>query len=110
MIVDDYDLVATSSGNPLQPLLEYLPFARDLGLRLIIARSSSGAGRSSFEPVMQRTKELGAQGLILSADKAEGPLMGNVKGQTLTPGRATFITRKRGAQLVQTGWLPASGR
>ena len=43
MIVDDYDLVATSSGNPLQPLLEYLPFARDLGLRLIIARSSSGA-------------------------------------------------------------------
>ncbi|MGW3012560.1 type VII secretion protein EccCa [Streptomyces sp. NPDC001219] len=108
VIVDDYDLVATSSGNPLQPLLEYLPFARDLGLRLIIARSSSGAGRSSFEPVMQRTKELGAQGLILSADPAEGPLMGNIKGQSLTPGRAMFITRKRGAQLVQTGWLPAN--
>ncbi|GGV02980.1 type VII secretion protein EccC [Streptomyces albospinus] len=110
VIVDDYDLVATSTGNPLQPLLEYLPFARDLGLRLIIARTSSGAGRSSFEPVMQRTKELGAQGLILSADPAEGPLMGNVKGQQMTPGRATFITRKRGAQLVQTGWLPYSGQ
>ncbi|KUL37394.1 secretion protein EccC [Streptomyces sp. NRRL F-4489] len=109
VIVDDYDLVATSSGNPLQPLLEYLPFARDLGLRLILARSSSGAGRSSFEPVMQRAKELGAQGLILSADPAEGPLMGNVKGQQLTPGRATFITRKRGAQLVQTGFLPFGG-
>ncbi|MFJ9418218.1 type VII secretion protein EccCa [Streptomyces sp. NPDC101227] len=106
VIVDDYDLVATSTGNPLQPLLEHLPFARDLGLRLIIARNSSGAGRSSFEPVMQRTKELGAQGLILSADPAEGPLMGNIKGQNLTPGRATFVTRKRGAQLVQTGWLP----
>ncbi len=107
VIVDDYDLVATSSGNPLQPLLEYLPFARDLGLRLILARSSSGAGRSSFEPVMQRTKELGAQGLILSGDPGEGPLMGNLKATSLTPGRAQFITRKRGAQLVQTGWLPA---
>ncbi|KEF21764.1 secretion protein EccC [Streptomyces rimosus] len=107
VIVDDYDLVATSSGNPLQPLLEYLPFARDLGLRLILARSSSGAGRSSFEPVMQRTKELGAQGLILSGDPGEGPLMGNIKATSLTPGRAQFITRKRGAQLVQTGWLPA---
>ncbi|KWT57069.1 secretion protein EccC [Streptomyces albus subsp. albus] len=109
VIVDDYDLVATSSGNPLQPLLEYLPFARDLGLRLILARSSSGAGRSSFEPVMQRTKELGAQGLILSGDPGEGPLMGNIKATSLTPGRAQFITRKRGAQLVQTGWLPAHG-
>ncbi|MFH8752744.1 type VII secretion protein EccC [Streptomyces rimosus] len=109
VIVDDYDLVATSSGNPLQPLLEYLPFARDLGLRLILARSSSGAGRSSFEPVMQRTKELGAQGLILSGDPGEGPLMGNIKATSLTPGRAHFITRKRGAQLVQTGWLPAHG-
>ncbi|MFD7918523.1 type VII secretion protein EccCa [Streptomyces sp. NPDC059740] len=110
VIVDDYDLVATGSGNPLQPLLEYLPFARDVGLRLILARSSSGAGRSSFEPVMQRTKELGAQGLILSGDPAEGPLMGNVKATRLTPGRAQFVTRKRGAQLVQTGWLPAGGR
>ncbi len=109
VIVDDYDLVATSSGNPLMPLVEYLPFARDVGLRLIIARSSSGAGRSSFEPVMQRTKELGAQGLILSADPGEGPLMGNIKGQSLTPGRAMFITRKRGAQLVQTGYLPTGG-
>ena len=106
VIVDDYDLVATSSGNPLQPLLEYLPFARDLGLRLIIARSSSGASRSSFEPVMQRTKELGAQGLILSGDPGEGALMGNHKAMRLTPGRGQFITRKRGAQLVQTGWLP----
>ncbi|MFG2192526.1 type VII secretion protein EccCa [Streptomyces sp. NPDC048639] len=108
VIVDDYDLVA-SGANPLQPLLEYLPFARDLGLRLILARSSSGASRSSFEPVMQRTKELGAQGLILSGDPGEGALMGNVKATRLTPGRGQFVTRKRGAQLVQTGWLPRQG-
>ncbi|UGY93952.1 type VII secretion protein EccCa [Streptomyces gobiensis] len=105
VIVDDYDLVA-SGANPLNPLLEYLPFARDVGLRLILARSSAGASRSSFEPVMQRTKELGAQGLILSGDPGEGPLMGNFKATRLTPGRGQFVTRKGGGQLVQTGWLP----
>ena len=105
VIVDDYDLVA-SGQNPLNPLLEYLPFARDVGLRLILARSSAGASRSSFEPVMQRTKELGAQGLILSGDPGEGPLMGNFKATRLTPGRGQFVTRKGGGQLVQTAWSP----
>jgi S-DNA-T family DNA segregation ATPase FtsK/SpoIIIE len=108
VIVDDYDLVATSSGNPLQPLLEYLPFARDLGLRVILARSSQGASRASFEPVMQRMKELGAQGIIMSGDPGEGPLMGNVKATRMPQGRGHFVTRKKGAQLVQTGWLPTS--
>lgn len=106
IIVDDYDLVATSSGNPLQSLLEYLPFARDLGLRIIIARSSSGAARSSFEPVMQRMKELGATGLVLSGDPAEGQIFGPLKPQRLPQGRGMLVTRKGGAQLVQTAWLP----
>ena len=108
VIVDDYDLVATSSGNPLQPLLEYLPFARDLGLRLILARSSQGASRASFEPVMQRMKELGAQALVMSGDPQEGPLVGSTKAARMPQGRGQFVTRKKGAQLVQTGWLPTN--
>ena len=62
VIVDDYDLVSTSSGNPLAALTENLPFARDVGVRFIIARSSAGASRSMYEPFMQRIKELGAVG------------------------------------------------
>jgi S-DNA-T family DNA segregation ATPase FtsK/SpoIIIE len=106
VIVDDYDLVATGT-NPLAPLLEYLPFARDIGLRLIIARSSGGAGRSLYEPVMQRLRELGAQGIVLSGDRTEGALLGNVTPSQLPPGRGYFHTRRRGGQLIQTGWLPA---
>jgi S-DNA-T family DNA segregation ATPase FtsK/SpoIIIE len=105
IIVDDYDLVATSSGNPLQPLLEYLPFARDVGLRIILARSSQGASRASFEPFMQRMKELGAQALIMSGDPQEGPLVGSTKAVRLPQGRGQFVTRKKGAQLVQVGYL-----
>lgn len=105
VIVDDYDLVATGV-NPLAPLLEYLPFARDVGLRVIIARSSGGASRSLYEPVMQRMRELGAQGLVLSGDRAEGALLGNITATQLPPGRGYFHTRRRGGQLIQTGWLP----
>ncbi|NBE54466.1 type VII secretion protein EccCa [Streptomyces boluensis] len=106
VIVDDYDLVATGM-NPLQPLLEYLPFARDVGLRVIIARQSGGASRSLYEPVMQRIRELGAQGVVLSGDRVEGQLLGNITPTQLPPGRGYFHTRRRGGQMVQTGWLPS---
>ncbi|MEU2626511.1 type VII secretion protein EccCa [Kitasatospora sp. NPDC007106] len=107
VIVDDYELVATSSGNPMAPLAEFLPFARDIGLRVIIARSAGGAGRSLFEPVMQRMRELGGQGVLLSGDKNEGALLGTVKPQPLPPGRGVFVSRRIAAgQTLQTGWLP----
>ncbi len=47
VVVDDYDLVSTSSGNPLGNLTEMLPFARDVGVRFIIARPLLG-GRGAF--------------------------------------------------------------
>ena len=107
VIIDDYELVSTSSGNPLAMLTEHLPFARDIGVCFIIARNSAGASRSSFEPFMQRIKELGAQGVILSSDPGEGDLLGNVRGRPMPPGRGYFVSRRRGAPLVQVGWLPA---
>lgn len=36
VIVDDYDLVAGPAGNSLAPIVEFLPYAADLGLHLII--------------------------------------------------------------------------
>ncbi|MDH6113191.1 S-DNA-T family DNA segregation ATPase FtsK/SpoIIIE [Kitasatospora sp. MAP12-15] len=107
VIVDDYELVATSSGNPMAALAEFLPFARDIGLRVIIARSAGGAGRSMFEPVMQRMRELGGQGVLLSGNRDEGVLLGTVKPQALPPGRGVFVSRRMtSGQTVQTGWLP----
>lgn len=106
VIVDDYELVATSSGNPLAVLTENLPFARDVGVRFIISRSSAGASRSMFEPFMQRIKELGAQGVVLSGDPSEGDVLGNVRPQPMPQGRGFFVSRRRGTPLVQLGWLP----
>ncbi|MEV7403234.1 type VII secretion protein EccCa [Streptomyces sp. NPDC091267] len=106
VVVDDYDLVATGAGNPLAPLAEYLPFARDTGVRFVIARGSAGASRAMYETFMQRIKELGAQGVVLSGDPAEGDLIGPVRGHPMPPGRGYFASRRRGNPLVQTGRLP----
>ncbi|MBW1601203.1 type VII secretion protein EccCa [Streptomyces sp. JJ66] len=106
IIVDDYELVATSNGNPLAVLTEHLPFARDIGVRFIIARNSSGGSRAFFESFMQRFKELGAQGVVLSGDPSEGDLIGKVRPRRMPPGRAIFASRKRGTPLVQVGWRP----
>ncbi|WP_344395208.1 type VII secretion protein EccCa [Streptomyces vastus] len=103
VVVDDYDLVATSSGNPLAGLTELLPFARDVGVRFIIARSTAGAGRASYEAFMQRVKELGAQGVVLAGDPGEGDLLGGVRPRPMPAGRGVFVSRRRGKPLVQTG-------
>ncbi|MER8237084.1 type VII secretion protein EccCa [Streptomyces sp. NPDC094049] len=106
VLIDDFELVATNSGNPLSVLVENLPFARDVGIRFVVARSAAGASRAMYEPFMQRMKELGAQGVLLSGDPGEGDILGNVRARPMPPGRGTFVSRKRGTPLVQLGWLP----
>ncbi|MET7360897.1 type VII secretion protein EccCa [Streptomyces sp. NPDC005562] len=106
VIVDDYDLVSTSSGNPLGQLAEQLPFARDVGVRFIVARSTAGAGRAAYEPFMQRMQELGAQGVVLAGDPNEGDILGGVRPRPMPTGRGIFVSRKRGKPLVQTGLMP----
>ncbi|MFD5256661.1 type VII secretion protein EccCa [Streptomyces bobili] len=106
VVIDDYDLVATSSGNPLAGLTELLPFARDVGVRFIVARSTAGAGRASYEAFMQRIKELGAQGVVLAGDPGEGDLLGGVRPRPMPAGRGIFVSRRRGKPLVQVGLFP----
>ncbi len=72
--VDDYDLVAGSTGNPVALLLELLPQARDIGLHLVLARRTGGASRALYEPVTTALRDLGSPGILLSGDREEGPL------------------------------------
>ncbi len=109
LVVDDYDLVVTQSENPLAALAELLPQARDIGLHLILARRSGGASRSLFEPVLQRVRELGSPGIVLSANKDEGTLLGSYRSAPLPSGRGMLVSRRAGDQLVQVAWLPVTG-
>ncbi|MQA05054.1 MAG: type VII secretion protein EccCa [Streptosporangiales bacterium] len=101
MIVDDYDLVATSSANPLLGIADYLPQARDLGFHMVVARRSGGAGRAIYDPLLQRLTDLSTPGLMFSGDKNEGPLIAGVRPQRLPVGRAVWARRTRGPVQVQ---------
>lgn len=106
VLVDDYDLVATSTGNPLQPLVPLLAQAGDVGLHLVLTRRSGGAGRAMFEPVLQAMRDLAAPGVLLSGSPDEGALIGGRKAVPAVPGRAQLITRDRGHQVVQLALEP----
>ncbi len=106
IVVDDYDLVATPAGNPLSTLLEYLPYARDLGLHLVVARRSGGAARALFEPLLVSLRDLGCMGLMMSGRSDEGALLGSVRPGPLPPGRGVLVTRTGDEQRVQVAWSP----
>ena len=106
VVVDDYDLVAGAGANPLAPLLDLLAQGRDVGLHLVLARRVAGASRALFEPVLQRVKELGSPGLILSGDASEGPLLGPQRASPQVPGRGLLVRRKHPPVLVQVAWVP----
>ena len=106
VLVDDYDLVSSAMGNPLLPLMEFLAQGRDIGMHVVITRRSGGASRALFEQFLARLRDVGAIGLLMSGDKAEGPLLGGIKAEELPPGRAKLVSRRGDPQLVQLAWLP----
>lgn len=53
-------------------LLPVLPHARDIGLHMVIARRSAGAGRALYEPVLAAVRDGDAAGLQLSTGADEG--------------------------------------
>jgi S-DNA-T family DNA segregation ATPase FtsK/SpoIIIE len=107
VVVDDYDLVATSN-NPLQLLAELLPQARDIGLHLILARQMGGANRAMYDQAVQRLKEMASPALIMSGNRDEGVLFGKVRPQPLPPGRGFHVDRRLGDRLIQTASLASA--
>ncbi|MFC9256766.1 type VII secretion protein EccCa [Amycolatopsis thailandensis] len=106
VLVDDYDMVATHEAHPLMPLLPLVAQGSDIGLHVVLARRSGGAGRGLFEPFLTRLREVGTPGLMMSGDRDEGPLLGGMRAQVLPPGRGWLIDRRGHKGLVQLAWLP----
>ncbi|WBL19691.1 type VII secretion protein EccCa [Citricoccus sp. NR2] len=101
IIIDDYDLVATSRGNPLEPLVPLLAQARDIGMHVIVTRRTGGASRAQYDPLLRGMIDIGTPALLLPGDPEEGPLVGKIRSQRGPAGRAQFITRELGHQMVQ---------
>lgn len=108
IIVDDYDLVATSQGNPLAVLQPLLAQAGDLGLHVILTRRTGGASRAAYDPIIQRFTDLGVTGILLGGNPEEGALIGRVKPVRAAPGRAQIVSRDHGLLTAQLAFFPAS--
>jgi S-DNA-T family DNA segregation ATPase FtsK/SpoIIIE len=105
LLIDDYEMLASAAGNPLAQIVEFIPQARDIGLHIVLARSAGGAGRASFDPLLQRMREMGTPGVLLSGAKDEGAILGSTRMEPFPPGRGRFVHRRTGANLVQTAKL-----
>jgi S-DNA-T family DNA segregation ATPase FtsK/SpoIIIE len=105
LLVDDYDLVATTAGNPLLALLPYLPHGADIGFHLVLTRRTGGAARAQYEALLQSLGDLGTPVLMLSGSPTEGRLAHGLVPRLLPAGRARFVTRSAEPQMVQTAWV-----
>ncbi|WP_374022807.1 type VII secretion protein EccCa [Mycobacterium sp. HNNTM2301] len=104
VVVDDYDVVAGPAGNPLAPITEYLPYAPDLGLHLVIARRSGGAERAFFEPLLAGVRDFGCMTLMMSGSPGGDAPFGSSRPGRLPPGRGVLFTRAGDEQLIQVAW------
>ena len=58
--------------------------------------------RAELSAIVQRIREMGSPGLIMSGSKDEGQLLGGVRPAPLPPGRGHLVERRAGTRLVQT--------
>ncbi|WP_433174883.1 type VII secretion protein EccCa [Actinoallomurus sp. CA-150999] len=102
VVVDDYDLVANGpERGPLAPLAAFVTQAEELGLHVVLARRVSGSARSLMaDPLLGRLREFGADGLILSGDHREGPLIGDQRAVERIPGRGVLVRRRQSPELI----------
>ncbi len=108
VVVDDLDLIASGgfgAASPLAAFAPLMPHGPDIGLHMIVARSTVAGSRGANDPVVKQAWSLGNPALLLSCPKEESTIFGSTRPRVLPPGRAQLITR-RGASLVQLGFAP----
>jgi S-DNA-T family DNA segregation ATPase FtsK/SpoIIIE len=101
LFVDDYDSLTQGTNTPLSPLVDYLTAGRDIGFHVVIARRIGGIGRSAFEPLLQRLREMGTSAIIMSGDPQEGRILHNQAATPQPAGRGYLVRRNHPSTLVQ---------
>jgi S-DNA-T family DNA segregation ATPase FtsK/SpoIIIE len=102
VLVDDYDLLTTAGQQPLAPFVPFVPSGRDIGLHFVVTRRVAGASRGLHDPLVQSVREIGTGTLLMSGDRAEGPIFPRLYADPRPPGRGLWIRRGESPRLVQT--------
>ncbi len=97
LFIDDLDLVAEQD---LQPLIELVPHAKDIGLHVVSARKAGGISRALYSGFLGALKDQSPAVLLLDADRDEGSIFG-IKPVHREPGRALYAVRGENRGVVQ---------
>jgi DNA segregation ATPase FtsK/SpoIIIE, S-DNA-T family len=103
VLLDDFDLLSSMMDRPAESLVELLPQGMEIGLHVVVARSTSGAMRGMSDPLVRRMWDLGSPGLLFSCPREEGGVFTGLKPLTLPAGRAQWLDRQQGSRIVQVG-------
>jgi type VII secretion protein EccCa/type VII secretion protein EccCb len=79
------------AGHPLQPLVPYLPIAREVGLHVIVGRRITDWVRASGSPVISELLKMKAPGVVMSGSRGEGEILGGVKASKMPVGRGMYV-------------------
>jgi S-DNA-T family DNA segregation ATPase FtsK/SpoIIIE len=101
LVIDDYELLTSTSPHPLAELATLLPRGSDLGLHLILSRSCGGMQLSHADPALRTLRDLGATCLLLSGRSADGPVWAGVRMRPSSPGRGLLVDGRGDTELVQ---------
>lgn len=110
VVVDDYDVIGAGGTEPLRPLLPYLASARDLRLNVVVTRPVAGATRAMFDGAMQGLRDTGGTTIVMSGDRAEGPLLTKLYAEPMVPGRGRIARRGARPALIQVAHFPPATR
>lgn len=101
LLIDDYDLLASSAGSLLSLLTGFLAQGPDIGFSVVLAQRATGSQQPGGEPFAPRLREVADHVLVLSGLPDEGPLAAGITARPLPPGRGTLASGHAGPQLVQ---------
>ncbi|MFI0793264.1 type VII secretion protein EccCa [Micromonospora rubida] len=97
VLMDDYEMVSGTMDYPAESLVDLLAHGAEIGLHVIVARSTAGAARGMSDPLLRRMWDLGSVAVLLSCPRDEGGFLGQVKPLTLPAGRAQLVRRRADA-------------
>lgn len=90
IVVDDYEQVDEMTPSPFEPLFEYLTVGYEVGMHLVVARSSASTGTAMTDPLLCALHEAGAATLALSTSPAESQVLDDIEPSVLPPGRGQY--------------------
>lgn len=101
LVMDDYDILTGAGVSPLGELRSFIAMGREIKFQVLMSRRMSGTSRAMYEQGFSTLRDSGATGVMLSGDRSEGTLLGNVRPTRMPPGRGMVIQTGKAPQTVQ---------